>query len=82
MLLAVSDKPAITKLDLIDSVQRLGVSYHFEREIDEILQQIQAIHSDCCDQDHNDNLYSISLRFRLLRQHGYRISCGMSIFLT
>ncbi|XP_022753968.1 (-)-germacrene D synthase-like [Durio zibethinus] len=77
MLLAVSDKPIITKLDLIDSVQRSGVHYHFEREIDEMLQQMKTIDSNCCDQDKHDSLYSISLRFRLLRQHGYRISCDM-----
>ncbi|WRX28422.1 Terpene synthase [Theobroma cacao] len=76
LLLAMSEKPA-TKLDLIDSVQHLGVSYHFEKEIDEILQQVQTIHSNCCDQEDSDNLYSSSLRFRLLRQHGYRISCDM-----
>ncbi|XVE80200.1 hypothetical protein DITRI_Ditri14bG0120600 [Diplodiscus trichospermus] len=74
MLLAVSDKPTKTTLDLIDSIQRLGVSYHFEKEIDDIL---QTIHSNCCDWDNNDSLHSISLRFRLLRQQGYRISSDM-----
>ena len=31
------------KLNIINSVQRLGVSYHFEHEIDEALHQIDEI---------------------------------------
>ena len=65
------DKP-LEKLRLIDAIQRLGVSYHFEKEIDQVL---NLVHNDC---DVNDeDLYTISLKFRLLRQNGYKISCGM-----
>jgi len=56
------------KLNFIDSVQRLGVSYHFEHEIDSVLCQIYNIIA------HSDHLYHTALLFRLLRQHGYRIS--------
>ncbi|CAN0896745.1 (-)-alpha-terpineol synthase, partial [Linum grandiflorum] len=52
----------ITRLELIDVVQRLGLSYHFDKEIHNALQEIAAheTSSDC--------LYACALRFRLLRQ--------------
>ncbi|KAH7544312.1 hypothetical protein JRO89_XS15G0146900 [Xanthoceras sorbifolium] len=63
------------KLDLIDAIQRLGVSYNFESEINKILQKIHETSHDCGLGDENDDdLYSISLQFRLLRQHGYKMS--------
>ena len=59
------------KLNLIDVVQRLGLSYHFERETEQALQHIY-------DQDHDQDgdLYDVALRFWLLRQHGYNVSSG------
>ncbi|KAM5585250.1 (-)-alpha-pinene synthase-like [Rosa sericea] len=62
------------QLKLIDAIQRLGVAYHFEQEIEYALQHIHATYHD---QDHyrdNGDLYTIALCFRLLRQHGYDIS--------
>ena len=60
------------QLKLIDDIQRLGVSYHFETELAEALENIHArLH------DGDLDLYNDSLRFRLLRQHGYNISSGM-----
>ncbi|KAL5731031.1 hypothetical protein ACHQM5_003794 [Ranunculus cassubicifolius] len=59
-----------TKLVVIDDLQRLGLGYYFEKEIKRSLDIIFT-----CDDAHNeDNLQSISLYFRLLRQHGYKIS--------
>ncbi|XVE50476.1 hypothetical protein DITRI_Ditri01bG0165200 [Diplodiscus trichospermus] len=58
------------KLPLIDAVQRLGVSYHFEKEIEDAL---EAIYQDS--NDAGNDLYTTSLRFRLLREHGYNVSC-------
>ncbi|KAF3450150.1 hypothetical protein FNV43_RR06230 [Rhamnella rubrinervis] len=66
------------KLKLIDVIQRLGVSYHFESEIDQILQQIYNHYDD--HKHHNfldGDLYNTALCFRLLRQHGYNISCDV-----
>lgn len=66
------------KLDLIDSVQRLGVSYHFGNEIEIVLQRIRDSLSFNFNHKHeNDDLHTVALRFRLLRQQGYHISCGM-----
>ncbi|XP_004295781.1 PREDICTED: (-)-alpha-pinene synthase-like [Fragaria vesca subsp. vesca] len=56
------------QLKFIDDIQRLGVSYHFETELAEALENI---HSRLHDGDLD--LYNDTLRFRLLRQHGYNI---------
>ena len=61
-------------LGLIDALQRLGVAYNFEREIEEALEHIYATHNDNNDVD--DDLYNVSVHFRLLRQQGFKISCG------
>ncbi|KAK3040259.1 hypothetical protein RJ639_028174, partial [Escallonia herrerae] len=73
MLVAVTDKPS-EQLKLIDDIQRLGVSYHFESEIDAALQHIHdTYHAGDC----TDDLYTVSLRFRLLRQQGYNVTCDV-----
>ncbi|KAL6318348.1 hypothetical protein AAG906_039440 [Vitis piasezkii] len=73
-LMAAAGNPS-QLLNFIDAVQRLGVAYHFEREIEESLQHIYDRFHDADDTD--DDLYNIALRFRLLRQQGYNISCGI-----
>ncbi|KAJ9676254.1 hypothetical protein PVL29_024989 [Vitis rotundifolia] len=73
-LMAAAGNPS-QLLNSIDAVQRLGVAYHFEREIEESLQHIYDRFHDADDTD--DDLYNIALRFRLLRQQGYNISCGI-----
>ncbi|KAL6321843.1 hypothetical protein AAG906_035542 [Vitis piasezkii] len=62
-------------LNFIDAVQRLGVAYHFEQEIKEALQHIYNTFHDLNDMD--GDLHKIALGFRLLRQQGYNISCGI-----
>ncbi|KAF9666910.1 hypothetical protein SADUNF_Sadunf16G0277800 [Salix dunnii] len=44
-LMANISKPSQT-LDFIDAIQRLGISYHFEVEIDEILREMYNSHCD------------------------------------
>ncbi|XP_060196014.1 (-)-germacrene D synthase-like [Lycium barbarum] len=60
------------KLELIDMVQRLGVSYHFETDIEESLKNI---YNNSCSQF--DKLETVALQFRLLRQAGYNVSCDV-----
>ena len=63
-------------LDLIEAIQRLGVAFHFETEIEAILQKL---HNNILDNQVNDidgDLYSVALCFRLLRQQGHNIPCG------
>ncbi|CAI0378675.1 unnamed protein product [Linum tenue] len=61
-----------TNLEMIDAVQRLGIDYHFEHEIEAALLQISG--DGPVDDDTDDDLYTVSLRFRLLRQQGYHIN--------
>ncbi|WKA12819.1 hypothetical protein VitviT2T_030173 [Vitis vinifera] len=61
------------KYNLIDTIQRLGVSYHFESEIEEALKHLSDYYHVSCEED-DDDLCTVALRFRLLRQHGYNIS--------
>ncbi|XP_057766270.1 tau-cadinol synthase-like [Salvia miltiorrhiza] len=55
---------------LIDQIERLGLSYHFEIEIEEKLKQVYDAADDC-------DLFTTALRFRLLRQHQYHVSCNV-----
>ncbi|KAL2496218.1 Alpha-humulene/(-)-(E)-beta-caryophyllene synthase [Forsythia ovata] len=67
LLVATPDYP-LHKLYLIDAIQRLGIGYHFETEIENSLKYIY-------DTFHESNdLRSCALRFRLLRQQGYYVS--------
>ena len=62
------------KLELVDTLQRIGVDYHYRKEIDELLRDVHldAQHEEGCD----DDLYVVSLWFYLLRKHGYNVSSG------
>ncbi|CAI0385301.1 unnamed protein product [Linum tenue] len=58
-------------LELIDALQRLGLGYHFEREIQAALEAIAASSSS---RIWAESLHACALRFRLLRQAGIPIS--------
>ncbi|XP_002274445.2 valencene synthase [Vitis vinifera] len=72
-LIAAASHP-LEQLKFIDAVQRLGVAYHFEKEIEEALQNTYDNYH--CIDDINDDLYDVALRFRL-RQQGFNISCDI-----
>jgi hypothetical protein len=63
------------QLKLIDAIQRLGVAYHFETEIEQALERAHTMYHEIHDDD-GGALYNVALRFRLLRRHGYNVSCG------
>ncbi|KAI5642195.1 hypothetical protein M9H77_00273 [Catharanthus roseus] len=77
----ITEKSWRKLLDLIDTIQRLGFSYHFQTEIESSLLNIYnngVSYDESNDEDDNINdLYTVSLRFRLLRQHGHYISCDV-----
>ncbi|KAF7836508.1 terpene synthase 10-like [Senna tora] len=62
--------------EFIDVLERLGVSYHFETEINNILENHykNIIKMDKLKGSDEKDLYATSLEFRLLRQHGYHVS--------
>ena len=72
--LLTSTKDQNFLLKLIDSMQRLGVSYHFEQEIEEVL---KFQHPDV-----TSDLYTTALQFRILREHGFSISSGDNIYIV
>ncbi|XP_061350600.1 terpene synthase 10-like [Gastrolobium bilobum] len=58
------------QLELIDVFQRLGVAYHFDNEIRNILDNIYNMDTS----NRKKSLNATALEFRLLRQHAYDIS--------
>ncbi|XP_043804613.1 terpene synthase 10 [Manihot esculenta] len=66
----------LNQLQLIDTLQRLGLAYHYEDEIKRVLMSFtHNIHNIGMRED----LYATALKFRLLRQHGYDVP--QAIFL-
>ena len=77
-LLAQTPDDSTHKLELIDVIQRLGVEYHFEKEIEESLKYIHDNFKHHISKD-SDDLRTVALCFRLLRQQGYNVPCGKNI---
>ncbi|CAK7355344.1 unnamed protein product [Dovyalis caffra] len=62
----------LTLLELIDTVQRLGLGYRFEIDIRKALDRF--VSSEGFDAVTTTSLYATGLSFRLLRQHGFEVS--------
>ncbi|CAK8576235.1 unnamed protein product [Lathyrus sativus] len=60
-------------LELLENVKRLGLSYHFEKEIIEALDRFLSLemHGDIVIEE---NLHKTALKFKLLREYGYHVS--------
>jgi len=76
MLVETPDKSTHEKLVLIDTIQRLGVAYHFDNEIKTSIQNIFDEFEQNKNEDDN-NLYVVALRFRLVRGQRHYISSGI-----
>lgn len=71
-----ASKDIVKRIDLIDTIEHLGIGHLFEKEITNALCDIQYIEFN------SSNLYEVSLRFRLLREHGLWASSGLDITST
>ncbi|KAH1083186.1 hypothetical protein J1N35_022947, partial [Gossypium stocksii] len=73
MIKVAMDAELLYKLRLIDTIKRLGVSYHFEREIEVVLLNIY-------EHDYKDDqtLETTTLQFRLLRENGFGVPSGLA----
>lgn len=63
----------LEQLELVDKLQRLGVSYHFESKIHKILTDFYHNSLRECGKE---NLHATALKFRLLREHGFNVTEG------
>ncbi|GKV36975.1 hypothetical protein SLEP1_g45056 [Rubroshorea leprosula] len=70
------DKVPLQQLELIDTLQRLGLSYHFENEINRILEKVYTNNQGYYYGFERESLYVVALEFRILRQHGYKVPQG------
>ncbi|RWR88239.1 terpene synthase 1 [Cinnamomum micranthum f. kanehirae] len=76
MLGNVKNHP-LQEINLIDAIQRLGVAYHFEKEITDAL--LRMYNEDKEGNYERDDLHTVALRFRLLRQEGNCVSSDVFI---
>ncbi|KAL3618163.1 hypothetical protein CASFOL_038484 [Castilleja foliolosa] len=77
MLIMSKEKTTSERLVLIETLERLGIAYHFHPEIEEQLEHIFKSYSSENTEEQNHDLFITSLQFRLLRQHRLCISCNV-----
>ncbi|KAH0651888.1 hypothetical protein KY284_031800 [Solanum tuberosum] len=74
-MLVISPSKSLQKLGLINTIQLLGVAYHFEHEIEESLSEIYNGYEEWIGEfGESHDLHVVALSFRLLRQQGYYVS--------
>ncbi|KAL0688857.1 hypothetical protein Bca4012_088534 [Brassica carinata] len=68
----VKTQGSLEQLEMIDSLQRLGISYHYKHEIHDILKRIYEQHHEIGRE--SQDLHATALGFFLLRQHSFDVS--------
>ncbi|KAF8049474.1 hypothetical protein N665_2203s0001 [Sinapis alba] len=68
----VKTEGSLEQLEMIDSLQRLGISYHYKHEIHDILKRIHEQHHEIGRE--SQDLHATALAFFLLRQHSFDVS--------
>jgi len=69
------------KLELINDVKRLGLSYHYEKEIGEALLRCHSSATFSGTIVHR-SLHETALCFRLLREYGYHVTPGITNIIS
>ncbi|XP_075497794.1 germacrene A synthase-like [Primulina tabacum] len=62
----------VDTMSLIDALERLGVSYHFDDEIEDKLEHYFGLNTNYEDEAYDLN--TVSIHFRLFRQHGLHLT--------
>ncbi|XVE81277.1 hypothetical protein DITRI_Ditri15bG0050900 [Diplodiscus trichospermus] len=75
-MLVASTADPIENVKFIDTLLRLGVSYHFDCDIESHLERIFNSQPNLVAENDLD-LNSTSIVFRVFRQYGFRISCSV-----
>ncbi|KAL3831154.1 hypothetical protein ACJIZ3_019956 [Penstemon smallii] len=78
MMLMSKESKIEDRIILIDTIERLGVSYHFEQQIEEQIEQI-FIEYQINFEKGNYDLFATALGFRLFRQHGHNSPCSVFV---
>ncbi|KAK1437905.1 hypothetical protein QVD17_03705 [Tagetes erecta] len=73
MLMEYENRSTLELLELVDDIERLGLGYRFRNNIRKVLDKLVASINETTKAEEN-NLHALSLRFRLLRDHGYVVS--------
>ncbi|KAK4858115.1 hypothetical protein QYF36_011262 [Acer negundo] len=73
-VMLVKEADPLHQMELIETLQRLGLSYHFDHEIKSILGTIYDKRRSNINMPKQESLYVVAVEFGLLRQHGYDIS--------
>ncbi|KAD4384386.1 hypothetical protein E3N88_24554 [Mikania micrantha] len=75
MMIPKVGDPALRSLELVDDIQRLGIAYHFEEEIRDLMEIIYCNYftTHHLHEWNKMNLNLKALGFRLMRQHGYHV---------
>ena len=68
----------LTLLEFIDDIQRLGLGYRFENDIKRSLDKILLLEGSNAGK--GESVHHTALRFRILKQHGYKVTQGTCIF--
>ncbi|KAL1821706.1 hypothetical protein ACET3Z_016575 [Daucus carota] len=79
LLIHADTETPLAKLELLDSVQRLGLKHLLKKDIK---QAVDAIYNNSVDAWLSDDLHSTALRFRILREHGYAVSPDVFLRFT
>jgi len=70
-----TDTEPLSLLELIDDIERLGLSFKFEEEINKALHRI--VSTENFKDRTGKSLHETALLFGILRRHGFHVSQGI-----